>query len=169
MFSLFDPKKVIAQQPSDFSTAGFRRPCNSASSSALLVCWIKFLLTVSGHEQARNADFIARMAHRAEVLEFNEPGGMMDQYATAVGGILYMEFTDPVKLQPVNSDLGTFVLGDSLQPKDTMHILHRVKYGVLDAVNIINQSDHGFNLNQAQIDSINQYQSLLSADQFDCN
>ena len=59
-----------------------------------------------------NPNQIAEMAYQAEVEEFNESGGMMDQYSTAVGQIIYLKPSPSIKLERLDVSLGTFVLGD---------------------------------------------------------
>jgi galactokinase len=82
-----------------------------------------------GHELA--PEECARLAHAAEVLEFKEPGGMMDQYTASFGGLLSIAFHPAVRVARLDASLGSFVLGDSREPKDTMAILARVKNRVL--------------------------------------
>ncbi|MFQ5676727.1 MAG: galactokinase family protein, partial [bacterium] len=59
----------------------------TSSSSALVVAWINFLARMSDQAVTLTPEEIAEYAHKAEVLEFREPGGMMDHYAAALGGI----------------------------------------------------------------------------------
>ncbi len=144
-------------------------PINSgtSSSSALCVAWTRFLTQASSVHKAEFANpyFIAKLAHLAEVAEFSEPGGMMDHYASAMGGLLFQEFGDSVNLQPFAVKLGAFVLGDSLQPKDTKGILARVKFGVLRAIEIIKKKNPQFDLKTEPYDSVSQYQTLLTNEQ----
>ena len=146
-------------------------PINSgtSSSSALCVAWTKFLAEISPDKTSDFDDpkFIAKLAHLAEVVEFKEPGGMMDHYASAVGGILWQEFNQSVQLTTLTPPLGAFVLGDSQQPKDTKGILARVKFGVLDAVQIIKQHDPQFELATATLPLIERFKNLLTNDQFE--
>jgi len=122
-------------------------PINSgtSSSSAMIVALVKFLLTVSNDRRRNNPYEIARLAHLAEVVEFNEPGGMMDHYATALGDVLFMDFRDKVTVERLEHGMGTFVLGDSQEPKDTKEILHRVKGGILEMLEFL-QIDIGEDL-----------------------
>ena len=97
------------------------------SSSAVMVNWIHFLSQMADNPVNWNAQKIGEMAYKAEVLEFNEPGGMMDQYSTSMGHLLYLVFKPEISIKSLNSNLGTFVLGDSCEPKDTMSILQRCR------------------------------------------
>ena len=74
-------------------------PINSgtSSSSALIVTWINFLSQMSDQSKEPSPEQIAEYAYEAEVLEFAEPGGMMDQYSTAVGGIITLDSYPEIK------------------------------------------------------------------------
>ncbi len=144
-------------------------PINSgtSSSSALIVAWIKFLLTAASNSAYNDPYNIARLAHEAEVLEFKEPGGMMDHFACSFGSILYIDFSKTKGHEPVNVKLGKFVLGDSLQPKDTKGILHRVKDGTLNALSILKQKDGHLNMQTIGPDQLNNMKNLLDQEQYD--
>jgi len=143
-------------------------PINSgtSSSSALVIAWIKFLLTIAEDSRQNDRGEIARLAHEAEVLEFHEPGGMMDHVAAAFGGVLYIDFSAN-KLMPVSlsARLGSFVLGDSQQPKDTKAILARVKGGALAAMEILHQSDPKLNFRNITQEALERYQRRLTPEQ----
>jgi galactokinase len=123
-------------------------PINSgtSSSSALIVTWINILARMSDQRRVLTAKELATLAHRAEVLEFGEPGGMMDHYSTAYGGVLAIDFQPAVRVEEFRAKLGTFVLGDSHEPKDTKGILGRVKEGVLQIVKKLVRQDPSFSL-----------------------
>ena len=118
----------------------------TSSSSALVVTWINLLAAVSDQDAALSPEEIARFAHMAEVLEFREPGGMMDHCAAAYGGVIAIDFKPEFAVEPLDAELGAFVLGDSGEPKDTKGILRRVKDRVLDAVQLLRRKDGGFSL-----------------------
>lgn len=138
----------------------------TSSSSALIVGWINLLTMISDQKKTLTPVEIAELAHRAEVLEFNEPGGMMDHYSTAVGGIINLETYPELKLNLLNAKLGSFVLGNSNQPKDTKGILKRVKYGVLDIVSRLQKEDPAFSLHTVGYSDMEKYSSYLDEDQF---
>jgi galactokinase len=144
-------------------------PINSgtSSSSALIVTWINFLLRMSDQSVILSAEEIAEYAHRAEVLEFSEPGGMMDHYSTSVGNIIWLESVPKIKLEKINSRLGAFVLSDSREPKDTKAILTRVKQGVLNIVNELRKINSEFSLHSIRLDEIEEYKKYLSNEQYE--
>jgi len=106
-------------------------PINSgtSSSSALLVSWVNFLNEMYGLGYTQKQ--VGEITYEAEVLEFSEPGGMMDQYSTAVGNVIYLASVPQINIETYARELGTFVLGDSMEPKDTLGILSHVKFGML--------------------------------------
>jgi len=144
-------------------------PINSgtSSSSALTVSWINFLTRASDQHRALDALEIARLAHAAEVLEFHEPGGMMDHYSTSCGGVLAIDFVPRVRVENLRPRLGAFVLGNSGEPKDTKQILARVKNQVLTAVDQLRKRFDDFSLQTVRSDSLERYRSLVSPAQFE--
>ena len=68
-------------------------PINSgtSSSSALTIAWVQFLLQAFGPKHLLTPEYISQLAFEAEVLEFNAPGGKMDQYSIGLGNIIYLE------------------------------------------------------------------------------
>ena len=142
-------------------------PINSgtSSSSALIIAWARFLVEHSPELKIKFPGLadVARLGHLGEVVEFGEPGGMMDHYATAIGGVLYIDFKDEVRYEMLENRLGSFVLGDSLEPKDTKEILARVKFGVLEAVQKIKQVESAFNLFDFTSADVERFRNLITA------
>jgi len=119
----------------------------TSSSSAMVVAWMRFLLEVAGKsELAASPEAVAELAHQAEVLEFKEPGGKMDHYTSALGGIVWIEFTGGLKMTRLKAPLGTFVLGDSLQKKDTTGTLSSVRERVNRGLEMIKKDFPDLNL-----------------------
>ena len=139
------------QQAVDVTVKG-TIPINSgtSSSSALIVAWITYLLRMADDKRSLDPLIIARLAHEAEVLEFREPGGMMDHYATALGGVQFISFENGTQPDALPVQLGTFVLGDSREPKDTKGILSRVKNGALDGLDIVGKDIHSITKDDAE-------------------
>lgn len=139
----------------------------TSSSSALVVSWINFLAQMSDQRRLLAPELIARHAYEAEVIEFREAGGMMDQYSTAYGGVIAIDFIPEVKVEPINVALKSFVLGDSGEPKETQTILSRVKQGVLTIVKELSEKNKNFVLHQASTENILQFKSKLTSDQYE--
>lgn len=138
----------------------------TSSSSALLVSWLNVLTRLADNPQVLSAQQLAELAYLAEVLEFGEPGGMMDHYATAVGGVIYLESKPAIRLESYQPTLGTFVLGDSGEPKDTIGILGRVKHGMLRIVKQLTALDPTFSLHTTDSSAISEFQPYLSKDDY---
>lgn len=145
-------------------------PINSgtSSSSALLVTWVHFLSQMASKKPVDSlSQFeIGKLTVDAEVKEFNEPGGFMDQFSTSLGNIMYLETIPEVKVASYPVQLGTFVLGDSMEPKDTLGILKHVKFGMLDIIEKLKTVHPGFDLHTFPIEEAAQYKSHFNEDQF---
>jgi len=144
-------------------------PINSgtSSSSALIVTWVNFLSRMSDQAKILSDKTIARYAHEAEILEFNEPGGMMDQYSTALGGVIYMNFHPHISIEKFPANLKTFVLGDSGEPKDTKLILARVKNQIVDVVKKLKETYKEFSLQTVTLETIELFSPELTGEQVD--
>jgi galactokinase len=105
---------------------------------------------------------IAFLAHEAEVLEFNEPGGMMDHFSTAVGNVLALDFAPAIAVTRLAVRLKTFVLGDSGEPKDTTAILARVKNQVMEIAAELHRRHPEFSLHTVEAGSLERYTSGLA-------
>jgi galactokinase len=137
----------------------------TSSSSALVVSWTHFLARMSDQALSPTPAELGKWAYQAEVLEFGEPGGMMDQYATAFGGTIAIDFAPEVRVERLEADLGTIVIGDSRQPKDTKGILSRVKDRVIAIAACLSEKDPGFSLASARSEELDHRDACLSADQ----
>jgi galactokinase len=137
----------------------------TSSSSALVVAWIALLIRMSDRQAILPPEDIARLAHEAEVLEFREPGGMMDHFSTAVGQTMTIDFTPRLVVTPLDVRLKTFVLGDSGEPKDTTAILARVKKQVLDVDAGLKKRFPEFSLATVEAASLNRYTHGLTPEQ----
>lgn len=142
-------------------------PINSgtSSSSALIVSWAHFLDKMSDNPANFSQKELGEIANAAEVLEFGEPGGMMDHYSTAIGNVIYLESTPKIHVEALTPTLGTFVLGDSLEPKDTLGILSRCRYGMEDVIKKVTEYDPAFSIFTTQMEQIGDYKTVLSEDE----
>jgi galactokinase len=134
----------------------------TSSSSALIVAWVDFLVRMSDQAETLPPERIAVLAHEAEVLEFNEPGGMMDHFSTAVGNVLAIDFSPAIAVTRLAVLLKTFVLGDSGEPKDTTAILGRVKNQVLEIAAELHRQHPEFSLHAVDAGSLERYAADLT-------
>ncbi len=137
----------------------------TSSSSALVVTWINFLARMSDQSRELSPEDIAQYSYEAEVLEFSEPGGMMDQYTTSVGGTIFLDSYPEIKVEKLRPRLGTLVLGNSNEPKDTVSILARVKNQMQRVVKDLQKSYPEFSLRTITQSQIDDYTRSLSGDQ----
>ena len=118
----------------------------ASSSSAINVSWIHFLSKMADNPVEWSREKIGELTYKSESTEFNEPGGMMDQYTTAMGHIIHLESEPNISIKSLNPELGSFVLGDSEQPKDTMGILRRLNDSRREILNILRIKNPNVNI-----------------------
>lgn len=99
----------------------------TSSSSALQIAWTSALLALAGDHRAVDPLAVSGLAYQSEVVEFDGSGGMMDQYSSAMGGLIRINPGAQTFVRSISAKLGSFVLGNSLEPKDTQGILSRVQ------------------------------------------
>jgi galactokinase len=109
----------------------------ASSSSAMTVMWLRFLLAIGEGSPECAAEDLARLGHRAEVLEFGEPGGMMDHFCAAAGGALWIDTNPPFAMERLGLALAGFVLGNTGEPKATTEVLGRNRRDVTDGIDLI--------------------------------
>jgi len=141
-------------------------PINSgtSSSSALNNVWCRFLLEIGDNilPKWKGKAMTGHFSYLAEVEEFGEPGGKMDQLATAVGEVLHIDFSNNCKITELPTKLGSFVLGDSQEPKDTMHILASTKAPALSAAEKIKTKLPDFEFTTFSLEQLQQYSHLIT-------
>ncbi len=127
-----------------------------SSSSALVIAWTR-LMVAAGEgpdDSGPSALDIARWGYEAEVMEFGEPGGMMDQFTSSLGGLVYIDCAPPMRPERLADRLEGFVLGDSLAPKDTMGVLTRARGAAEAGVSSLRSLRPGFQLRGADPDDL---------------
>lgn len=141
----------------------------ASSSSALVIGWLAMLTELAGEKLI--AERIASQGYQAEVLEFNEGGGMMDHYASALGGLIYMqtwpEFI-PEKID-INDEVfkRSFILINSEQKKETVDDLIRTKERALKSFKVIQGLFPDFNKYSTTINDIEQFKGQIEKDLYD--
>jgi len=132
------------------SNIPFRAGCSS--SSAMSAAWMRLLLEIGEHPEReayiQDPEAVAYLVYKGEKEMFQGKGGMMDQYACYLGGLLYvypatanapraaeaettvlqrrLQISYGVERFPDNSFPNGFVLVDSGEPKDTQGVLGSV-------------------------------------------
>jgi galactokinase len=134
----------------------------TSSSSAMLVSWLHFLSQIAQNTRPVAPQELAYWAYQAEVEEFGEAGGMMDHFSTSVGRIIYLESSPQIQLTSFSPNIGTFVLGNSHEPKDTVGILKFVKNGMLNILQKIRKVWPDFDLKTANILDISSLKEQFS-------
>lgn len=137
------------------------------SSSALTVAWCRYLISSAnnGRELSQSSQQVAEWAYQAEVEEFGEPGGRMDHYAAALGGLHYLDFDNFSTINLSSAPLGAFVLGNSGEPKDTLRILRQVKNMVLSGWLKLLREDDLLEIGQFSHEQLQRYRSQLSPEE----
>lgn len=138
----------------------------TSSSSALVVTWINFLTRMSDQGAALSQEQLAVYAHEAEVLEFSEPGGMMDHFSTSIGGIISIDFLPELSVRKIDAPLSSFILGNSLEPKNTKFILANVKEQIIKIVAMLGKNDNNFSLLSIDKDSLPGYNEYMTEAQY---
>lgn len=111
------------------------------SSTTMVLALTAALAALCDKERASDPAAMALLAWKAEVEEFDEPGGMMDEYASALGGLVHIDFSQGTRAQRLDTQLGgCFILFDSLQQKDTIRVLGDSKYPTQEALRILSGS-----------------------------
>ncbi len=134
----------------------------ASSSSVMLVAWSKLLLKIYEHSDYKNPEKVAYIAYQAEVKEFKEAGGMMDHYSSSLGNTLHIETEyNPVKYEYLDFNFKGFVLGHSLEPKDTVGVLKNLKSNVLKSISLIKEKLSDFSFKKYRYEEIQKEVDLL--------
>lgn len=141
-------------------------PINSgtSSSSALVISWVQFLIKAFGPIELLTSETISQIAFEAEVLEFNNPGGKMDQYSIGLGNIIYLETGNNFSYQLLKAPLTGLIMAESGVSKDTLGLLKRLKDNSWKAINKVEKHLSDFKIEKAKITNLETYLSFLNDD-----
>ena len=131
-----------------------------SSSSALVVAWIRFLLAAYAPQQLVSNKEIAQLAVTTEVHNFNQPGGIMDQFTIAQGGLGYLEIASQ-EWQPLQPQLGPLVVAVSGIKKQTLAVLQNARSYAQEALAIIQKAHPNFNIHTATADTYAKFANLF--------
>src|SRR3989338_10477518 len=148
------------------STIPLQAGCSS--SSAMCVVWAKTLSEIVNHPEKDDREFLAQTAFEMEVLEFREPGGMMDHYSSSFGNLIFINFEKAPPQYKVfdHIELPGLILGDSLQKKETLDVLSKNKKAVLEASQILEKKIPEFTLQSISIEKIEPFKKNIEQDSF---
>jgi galactokinase len=132
-----------------------------SSSSAIVVAWVAFLLETFGSDRIVTPEYIAKLAFRAEVLHYNAPGGIMDQYAISIGNLLFLN-TVSGDHTIIDNTVQSLIVGESGVPKETLDILSNLKGYALEAIAIVQNKFPDFKIENATIADYNLYKDYVS-------
>jgi galactokinase len=126
-----------------------------ASSSALIIAWLYFLNLISEGKDKYESYQIALEGYNTEVIEFNEAGGMMDHFISTFGNLIYLELKHfKPDILNFNNKLEGFVLGNSLEKKQTIEDLIKVKRVSIKAFEVLKDIMPKFDQYLTSIDDI---------------
>lgn len=143
-----------------------------SSSSAMTVMWLRFLLQIADNPPSFEPEDLARWGYQAEVTEFGDPGGMMDHYCAALGGLLWIDTRPPFFAERIVEALDGFVLGHSLEPKATLETLAQTRREVTDGLARMKEVMPSFDLARtplAEVEGLFKYLQPASAKRLRAN
>ena len=142
-----------------------------SSSSALCVCWIRFLLKIQERIINKNINInvndirIGHLAYQTEVQYFNQPGGLMDHYTIAQKGLIFLNTKTAITTQlptQIFKDKGCLILAESGISKETLEVLKNAKSYALKAIEEVTNNNNSFDIHQATKNDYITYLSCVS-------
>lgn len=138
-----------------------------SSSSAMSAAWMRLLLEIGTHpnkeQLIRAPEEVAYLVYKGEKEKFHGAGGMMDQYACYLGGLIHV-FLDTKKsgevarsvygVEKLPHNLEGIVLIDSGEPKDTQGVLSSVSQRARNAVAQAAIDSPGFDLVKSTVEEV---------------
>nr|WP_246865822.1 GHMP kinase [Croceivirga thetidis] len=131
-----------------------------SSSSALVVAWIRFLISTQTEISFTDAE-IGHLAYEAEVGFFKQPGGLMDQYAIAQQGLLFIDTTTG-KTEQLKGTLGNLVVAESGIEKQTQDVLKNARIFQENAIQEVWNNHPDFEIQKATPVEYERYRNLIS-------
>ena len=132
-----------------------------SSSSALTIAWIRFLLATLNEDVTDPV--IGQWAYEAEVLYFDNPGGLMDQYTIARQGLLFIQPKE-AEVEKLQGTIGSMLIAESGLAKKTTRVLAQARQKQELALAAIRVQHPDFQIQQSNSEDYEALQHLLSAD-----
>lgn len=130
-----------------------------SSSSALVVAWIRFLISTQTEISFTYAE-IGHLAYEAEVGFFKQPGGLMDQYTIAQQGLLFIDTTTG-KTEPLKGALVNLVVAESGIEKKTLDVLKNARNYQEEAIAHVKSKNPDFEIKDALKSDYDNYLDLV--------
>lgn len=134
-----------------------------SSSSALVVSWLRFLCLVGNDFEPPQPKTLGHWAYEVEVLAFNQPGGLMDQYTIAQGGLLFID-TDSQQSQALRVPPFDWVIAESGVAKKTLTVLAQAREKQQKALAVVQGHQSQFDLKKSTQNDYDRYVNLLPPD-----
>ncbi|MFK5879143.1 MAG: galactokinase family protein [Flavobacteriaceae bacterium] len=131
-----------------------------SSSSAVLVAWVAFLLEAFGANEKTTLELIAKICYTAEVLEFNGPGGLMDQYSISLGNTIFLD-TVTGNHTTISNEVASLIIGESGVPKETLEILRHLGDYAKKAIRQVKEKFPEFDISKSTLSDYNKYADLV--------
>lgn len=132
-----------------------------SSSSALIVAWIRFLLEAFDSTNIVTPELVARLAFEAEVLEHNEPGGIMDQYSISIGSVLFIDTSKKASHHIIKNNFDGLIVGESGIKKETIGTLGDRKENALKAIEYVKLNNPDFDIQSALLEEYTYYEKCI--------
>jgi len=118
-----EPRRRLVDLPAQKGLSSSAAICVAASAAIDLLQSQN--LSEEDLKNPEKLSFYADLAYTAERKILGINCGQMDQYASAFGGILYIDCSqEPAKVYPLKPNIDLpLIIGDTMQPKDTPKIL----------------------------------------------
>jgi galactokinase len=133
-----------------------------SSSSALVVAWLRFLVQAQEGQWTVTDAQIGEWAYEAEVLYFDQPGGLMDQYTIARGGMVYID-TRKGTTTMLTPRMGTLILAESGIAKQTLSVLQNARNYAQNAIEEVKRKLPHFDLHKAGKNDYKKYLAFVSS------
>ena len=131
-----------------------------SSSSALVVAWIRFLIQIQEDLKKISNFQIGKWAHESEALYFDQPGGLMDQYTIAHGGLVFID-TEFAKVEKLPKNLGNLVIAESGIKKETLNVLKKAREYAQNSINALLKKHPDFDIKSFKEEDYEKYKNLI--------
>ncbi len=131
-----------------------------SSSSALVVAWIRFLISIQEDLKKISDIQVGKWAHESEALYFNQPGGLMDQYTIAHGGLVFID-TEFAKISKLPNNLGHLIVAESGMKKETLSVLKKAREYAQNSIKSLLKVYPDFKIKSFKQEDYEKYKSII--------